>query len=596
MLKDVGDASSEVVEFKPGSTIAVLKVTALRSKEKDMKDKLKGEMKSGMIGSFAVDPNLYFGTLFDVVLKVKFACNDSIADKGFDQTDFGNAISSVMSSNSKYIAAGMRLIECLETENITMVTARVQLNDPSTVNPNMELSSLKTAVDAGQVESFSVIPEWKAHIPGEKLFHVLATLETESSNITQTRIYLETSIKDKADDNLRYVNVDMPDAKTLAIDIAMNSSASELPSQALSPLASDLKASKLESIKLIKKTIRVTIDPKSVTKKLFEVNYVQFVPSCNAGDIAVPSSSHYQNLSLGIWQFIDNNIRANVRINQLYLKTEVTKLICVNNTAVRGTGNVFMKPSTEDKIGQFIGPLYKCKIPGIYEWGVKVMLLTPTLPDTKGNWLIPRGVYIHWICTKPKPPTPPPTSLSSTTEAPTTTRISTSITETRSSTEPPQNSTEPPATSRSTKPPTTKAKLPTPDSKLELYVKLKLGMTWEEFCSKQEILKERIALNLKGENGTRVSPDRIKYVNVENNCADPNKKDELAEVWFYISQPDSKEVHKCLTLQAFRMFEMFFENGNTKPMGPDFEEKVRTLFYYYKKKKPFRGTRRENVS
>jgi len=539
---------------------------------------------------------------------VKFACNDSIADKGFDQKDFENAISSVMSSNSKFIAADMQLIECLEAENITMVTARVQLNDPSTVNPKTELSGLKTAVDAGQVGNFSVIPEWKAYIPGEKLFHVLATLKTGSSDITQTRIYLEKLIKDKfkADGNLRYVNVDMPDNKTVAIDIGMSSSASELPSTTLSPLDSDLTASKLGNIKLIKKTIRVTIDPTSLTTKIFEVNFPRNVPSCQKADIANNNSLHYRNLSEGIWEFIDSSIRANQRIKPLYLETKVTNLFCHNDTTIRSISYVYMKPSTEDKMGQ-LQFLLKCKIePGIYDWGLKVILKTPTLSDTKGSWNSIQGVWVHWVCPKTKPPTPPPTSLSSTTVPPTastTTGSPTSTTE-KSSTEPPHNGTEPPATSRSTKPPTSKATLPTPDSKLELYVKLKLGMTWGEFCSKQETLKERIALNLKDENGTRVSPDRIIYVNVEKNCADPNKKDELAEVWFYISQPDSKEVHKCLTLKAFRMFEMFFENGNTKPMGPDFEEKVRTLFYYYNNKKSktkqnkkrSRGTRRENVS
>ena len=75
-------------------------------------------------------------------------------------------------------------------------------------------------------------------------------------------------------------------------------------------------------------------------------------------------------------------------------------------------------------------------------------------------------------------------------------------------------------------------------------------------------------------NGTRVSPDRIVYVNVERNCADPVKKDERAVVWFYVSNSGSKEVHKDLTLEAYELFKMFFANANTKQLGPDFEEKV----------------------
>lgn len=79
---------------------------------------------------------------------------------------------------------------------------------------------------------------------------------------------------------------------------------------------------------------------------------------------------------------------------------------------------------------------------------------------------------------------------------------------------------------------------------------------------------------MRDSNGTRVSPDRIVYINVERNCADPGKKDELVEVWFYVSESGSKEVHKSLTLKAYELFKMFFKNGNTKQLGPDFQEKV----------------------
>lgn len=45
-------------------------------------------------------------------------------------------------------------------------------------------------------------------------------------------------------------------------------------------------------------------------------------------------------------------------------------------------------------------------------------------------------------------------------------------------------------------------------------------------------------------------------------------------MWFYVSESGSKEVHKSLTLKAYELFKMFFENGNTKQLGPDFQEKV----------------------
>lgn len=574
VLKSVGDVNVEVVEFKPGSVIAVLEVTALRSKENEMRSKLATEMKDGKIGGFAVDPVLYSGTLFDVILKIKFPCNNSAADKGFHQKgSLENTISTLMTSNQKFTAANIRLIECLEADNITMTTIRVQINDPSAVNPNEELSSLKSAVDAGKVGNFSLVPEWKPYVPGDKLFHLLATLESETNDTLKTKNYLDALIADKfkSESNFRFANVDMLDNKTVVIDIGMSSSTSEFPSVALIPLASDLSKVKLGNVKLIKKWTRVTIDPKSVTKKIFEVNFARNVPSCKTGDISNNNSVHYQNLSQGIWEFIDKSMKANGRVRPKYLETKVQMLICHNVTTVRGFSNVYMKANTEDKIGQLIF-LLKCKIErGIYDWGLKATLKTPTLSDTKGAWNLLQGVWIHWVCNKAT--IRPPTSLSMTTGRPATTGNLT-IT----STEGPQNRTEPTATSEITKPPSSKATAPTPDIKPELYIKLKLGMTWGEFCSKQETLKERIAQNVRDKNDNKVSQDRIIYVNVEKNCTDQSKRDELAEVWFYISQPGSKEVHKCLTLKTYEMFTMFFENGNTKQLGPDFEEKVGVIY------------------
>ena len=85
---------------------------------------------------------------------------------------------------------------------------------------------------------------------------------------------------------------------------------------------------------------------------------------------------------------------------------------------------------------------------------------------------------------------------------------------------------------------------------------------------------------MEDNNGTKLSPDRIAYVNVAENCADPKKQNEFAEVWFYVSKSGSKDLDISLTLKAYELFVMFFENANTKPLGPDFEEKVsRTILF-----------------
>ncbi|XP_074613168.1 uncharacterized protein LOC141873161 isoform X2 [Acropora palmata] len=570
----VGEAKVEVLEFKPGSVIAVFKVTALSSLENEIKNRIVAEMRDRKLGSFAVEPVPYSGAIFDLTIKINTACNDSAVNKGFVKKEkLENAIiTNLVSSNKEFTAANIRFINCPQdaNENITIVTARVQLNDLSAVNPSKVMRSLKSSVESGRVGNFSVVPEWKSFVPGEKLFHFRATVTHDSAHALQNKTALEELIKDKfkGKSNFRYVNLEVPNNTTLAFDIGMDSSTSELPFIALDALASDLRCSTLGKVKFFRNTIRVTVDPKSLTKKTFEINFAQNVPNCNATEIANTSSFHYKNLSVGAEEFIDSTLRANHRkVKEFYLETEVKVLWCHNDTTVRSVSYVYLKPNAEDKIGLFY-PLLRCKVePAIYDWGVKIQLKTPTTLDIRGSWNVLQGIWIHWVCPrppKPKPPTQRPTVPTTTTGKPTNaSKIFT--------TDSPLNKTKSPATSKR---PTTKETLSTSSSKTELFIKVDLGMTWREFCSKQGVFRERIAGILEDNNGTKLSPDRIVYVNVAENCADPNKQNELAEVWFYVSKSGSKDLDMSLTLKAYELFVMFFENANTKPLGPDFEEKV----------------------
>ncbi|XP_029193481.2 uncharacterized protein LOC114959565 isoform X1 [Acropora millepora] len=575
VLKDhVGEAKVEVLEFKPGSVIAVFKVTALSSLESEIKNRIVAEMRDRKLGSFAVEPVPYSGAIFDVTIKINTACNDSAVNKGFVKKEkLENAIiTNLVSSNKEFTAANIRFINCPQdaNENITIVTARVQLNDLSAVNPSKVMRSLKSSVESGRVGNFSVVPEWKSFVPGEKLFHFRATVRHDSAHALQNKTGLEELIQErfKAKSNFRYVNLEIPNNTTLAFDIGMDSSTSELPFIALDALASDLRWSTLGKVKFFRNTIRVTVDPKSLTKKTFEVNFAQNVPNCNATEIANTSSFHYKNLSVGAEEFIDSTLRATHRkVKEFYLETEVQALRCHNVTTVRSVSYVYLKPNAEDKIG-LLYPLLRCKVePAIYDWGVKIQLKTPTTLDIRGSWNVLQGIWIHWVCPrppKPKPPTQRPTVPTTTTGKPTNrSKIST--------TDSLLNETKSPATSKR---PTTKETLSTSSSKTELFIKVDLGMTWREFCSKQGVFRERIAGILEDNNGTKLSPDRIVYVNVAENCADPNKQNELAEVWFYVSKAGSKDLDISLTLKAYELFVMFFENANTKPLGPDFEEKV----------------------
>ena len=580
-LKTVGDTTVEVVEFKPGSVIAVLNITTSASNEKDMKSKLTEEMKDGQLGGFSVDPIIYSGTLFDVVLRVVSACNDSLDDKGFDQKEeFENAISKEMSDNPKFLAANIQRIDCSAADNITIVTARVQIDDPSASSPYKELSRLRSQVDAGRVGNFTVVPDWNAYSPGGKVFYVYVTLQTETVDTALTRKQLEQFVESefKSEDNFRYVHASTPDSKTAIIEIGMASSTSEFLSLALSPLAADLSKAKLGNVTVVKKDNRVTIGTRSLTRKTYEVTFVQYVSNCEDD----PNNPHYMNLTQGFWRFIDESMKAN-KINEVYLETNVRSIKCQNSTTLRGFASIYLKPTAQDDIAQFLKPFYKCKtLINIYNAGIRITLKTPTQPDTEGQWSPALGgVTVTYVCPKPKPkpttvntattPTPRPTSSPSPTGSPTT---EASLSSAGKTTDEPSNATEPTHPTETTIPQTTRVILPTLAIEPELYIKLKLGLTWGEFCSKRDALKEKIAWILGDSNDTRVSPDRIVYINAERNCADPGKKDELAVVWFYVSKSGSKEVHIDLTLKAYELFKMFFENGNTKPLGPDFEEKV----------------------
>ena len=591
----VGDMTVEVVEFKPGSVIAVLNVTTLSSNEKAIKSKLTEEMKDGQLGGFSVDPTIYSGTLFDVVLRVFSACNDSLADKGFDQKDeFEKAISKEMSDNQEFLGANIQRIDCSAADNITIVTARVQIDGPSASSPYKELSHLRSQVDAGRVGNFTVVPDWNSFSPGGKVFYVYVTLQTANNDKALTRKQLELFVESefKNEDNFRYVHATTPDNKTAIIEIGMASSTSEFLSLALSPLAVDLNRAKLGNVTVVKKDNRVTIDTRSLTRKTFDITFVQYVSSCEDNS----SNPHYKNLTQGFRRFIDERMRAS-KINEVYLEAKVKSIRCQNSTTLRGFASIYLKPTAQDDIHQFVQPFYKCKtLINIYNAGIKITLKTPTQPDTEGKWSPALGdVTVTYVCPKPKPP-PKPTTISTVTtptESPTTEaslsstgktteerRPTSALSPTGSpttagkTTDEPSNATEPTHPPETTTPPTTRTILPTLAIEPELYIKLKLGLTWGEFCPKRGALKERIAWNLRDSNDTRVSPDRIVYINVDRNCADPEKRDELAVVWFYVSKSGSKEVHKDLTLKAYKLFEMFFENANTKQLGPDFEEKV----------------------
>lgn len=518
-------SNAEVIEFKPGSVLAFLKIST-KEPETQVKELLQNQTSSGKIGNFSVTKSLFSGSLFDVVLMIKAECNDAHELKGFNESK--NLIRAVQEALRGNETVTLQKVKCPDPANITIVTIRVQVEKPSTENPNKELQGLQEKVTEGQLGNLTVISEWQAYIPGEKQFSVSIRLTTPSQNRSETIEELETVIEKVVgnDPDYRYVTVElMKDNKTVIVKVGMKASAPDQPNEALKPLKENVNQGKLGNTTVVK-TFKAYINPNTLTQKVFEIRIRLNMTDCDskpqeARNISVAYMNHLRNYD----HFIKAELQTSKCVNGSYFKKQ---------RMIQTWFLVYVRPAAPDSRSQFVRYLYKCRGDRpVYDGGVRIETLTPTSPEYAV------GDYSHYVCPKPtKPPQP--------------------TTENTDPTKEPGSSGTPPI-----------------EQKPNLYVKVKLGITWGEFCSKLEhSLKQKIAWNLYDKNGTRVSPDRIIFINVEKNCADPSKKDEHAEVWFYVSKSGSNTLHRCLTLKAYKVLKMFLENGNTKPLGTEFEGKV----------------------
>ena len=519
----------EVMELKPGSVLAFLKISTTDPETK-VKEILRNQTSSGKIGPLAVTKTLFSGSLFDVVLMIKAECNDTHELKGFKESkSLIHAVQEALSDNK---TVTLRKFTCPDLANVTVVTVRVQVENSSTENPSKELQGLQEKVSDGQLGNLTVIPEWQAYIPGEKQFSVSFNLKKPSQNRSKTIKELERAIEKifENDTGYRYVTVElMKDNKTAIVKVGMKTGAPDQPNEALKPLKENVNRGQLGNTTVVKKSFKAYINPNTLTQKVFKIRIRLNMTDCDsepkeATDLVVAYINRLKNY-------------------ELFIKAELQEYKCVNGSyykkqrMVEAWFLVYVRPAAPDSRGQFIKYLYKCSGDRpVYDGGVKIVTLTPTSPEYAV------GDYDHFVCSKPTKPTDATTSKTDPTKEPTS-----SI-----------------------------------EQKPKLYVKVKLGITWGEFCSKLEhTLRQKIAWNLYDKNGTSVSPDRIIFINVEKNCADPSKKDEQAEVWFYVSKSDSKKLHKCLTLKAYKLLKMLLENGNTKPLGPEFEGKVDSIFQFF---------------
>ena len=527
----------EVKEFKPGSVLAFLTIET-NTTEEAVKEILKSQISDGELNGLDVSKTLFSGTLFDVVIKIRDTCNDSKELKDLKHgQNLTNTVQQVLPGND---TATIQRVLCPIPNNITMVTIRIQIRNATSMNPNLELKSLRKIVESGQLGNFSLVPGWQAYIPGEKQFFVSFDMKTPSENKTQTIKELQEGIQALLGKRsyLRYFSVALKNNNTTAVvEIGMKTIASDQPNEALKPLKESVLAKKVRNIKVIAQSYEAYINPNTLTQRVFEVHFRVNMSNCTLGDIG-----HNHFARMAVQDYIADYIKK-FEQRDLFVGDELRSLKCVNGNLLpkerfaQAVYWVYLKPETPDLHKQYIFNLYKCKTEiGVKDWGVKVVSLTPTSSPVK--------LYTHYVCGwRPKP-----------------TATSTVLTMEPSSSGNPAIELNP-----------------------NLFIETRLGMTWKEFCSKLEhSLKQRVAWSLYDKNGTGVSPDRIIFMNVKTNCDDPSKKNEQTEVWFYVSKSGSKELDEWLTLKAYRVLQMLLENGNAKQLGPEFEGKVFLVFFEFR--------------
>lgn len=317
---------------------------------------------------------------------------------------------------------------------------------------------------------------------------------------------------------------------------------SKYPTEALQPLQRAIQNGSLNGAKVQETSFKsYTVYPVQETMR-YQVNFDYSLQECDPSKISNISSAEYISLKNELVTLLN----ASFSVLPGYVEVEVTALQCGPSSNARAAVkhvNVIAQlklqkssMSTPTTIGE---ALNSCSSSQTKISNLQVTLLNPTSFDAPSKATI--------IC---------PT----TTQPPTTQRP----------TKQPTGKTSPlPSTEPSTPPPTL-GKTP------RLFVRLRLALTWSQFCTKlEDSLKHRIAKNVYDKSGNVISPDRVVFINSNKNCADPTKADEQVDLWFYISEKSgSNKPSPCVTLKAQRVLKMMVNNGNTKMMGTDFAGKV----------------------
>ena len=506
-----------IVGFSPGSVIAAFTMTTSTSHFPSARKILEEKLKQGKLGNFSVVPTLISENTFEVMFKVNETCQKDVLNKSSESFKKYNS--------SKVEKAVMK--ESTMSMKITDVTLkRVECPEDESY------TSVTLLVQIGQPKSQSpdeALKDLKANVTNGKVGALSVDPDSWKAFKYGNKRLFVASLKLRANDTMKELHkaVDQLMANTsdylystvevengaAIIKVSMKPTASSYPNEALEPLRTAANKGEIGSITVERNSYNAWMES-PLSAKVYRVQLDYAMPKCHQNTIS--DSDVEDDVSKYIEEkFKDSKTYRNV--------TSVEVLYC-KEKAARVQVLIHMAPSVPDNPAKSLITLMNCANPKNKGKTFDVLLLTPT---TAGY----SKVTIFYCNEKTTSTSPTPTTV-------------------------------------------------LPEKLPKLYVKVRLDMTWRKFCQENldQKLKKKIAENLYGKNGQRVSAEQIVFFNKEKRCKDPMKQDEQVDLWFYVSAtPGSNKVSKCLTVKAYKVLKMFFDNGNTDKLGADFEGKVGQL-------------------
>ena len=506
-----------IVGFSPGSVIAAFTMTTSNSHFPSARKTLEEKLKKGKLGNFSVVPTLISENTFEVMFKVNETCEPDFLDKS----------SKTFKSFRSKVEKAVRNESTMSMKITGVTLKRVECPE------DKSYTSVTLLVQIDQPKSQSpdeALKDLKTNAINGKVGALSVDPDSwKAFKYGNKRLFVASLKLIGANDTMEKLHKAVDELmanqsdylyNTVEIEngaaiikVSMKPTASSYPNEALEPLRKAANKGKIGSVDVESNSYNAWMES-PLSAKVYRVQLDYAMSKCHQNTIS--DSEVEDDVSKYIEEkFKNSNTYKNV--------TSVEVLYC-KEKAARVQVLIHMDPSVPDNPAKSLITLMNCANPNNKGKTFDVLLLTPT---TAGY----SKVTTFYCNEKTTSTSPTPTTV-------------------------------------------------LPEKLPKLYVKVRLDMTWRKFCQENldQKLKKKIAENLYGKNGQRVSAEQIVFFNKEKRCKDPMKQDEQVDLWFYVSAtPGSNKVSKCLTVKAYKVLKMFFDNGNTDKLGADFDGKVGQL-------------------